>query len=68
MFGSESGDLRSEARHRRILSVPKRSVRKTVCAKSLPGDPATGSEGSDGAVLISGDITGVGTGLTEGNI
>lgn len=52
MIASESGDLRSEARHRRMLSVPRRSVRKTVCAKSLPEDPETGSEGSAGVELI----------------
>lgn len=69
LFGSESGDLRSEARHKRISSVPKRSVRKTVCAKSLPEFPAAGSEGSDdNVVLISGDIAEVGTGLAEGEI
>lgn len=62
MIESESGDLRSEARHRRILSVPNRSVRKTVCAKSLPEDPETGSEGSDGVGLIRG----ADTGLAEG--
>lgn len=59
MVASESGDLRSEARHRRILSVPKRSVRKTVCAKSLPEDPETGGEGSGGAGLIRGASTGL---------
>lgn len=66
MFGSESGDLRSEARHRRISSVPKRSVRKTVCAKSLPEDPETGGGGSDVVVLISEDVAAVATGLAEG--
>lgn len=69
MFGSESGDRRSEARHKRISSVPKRSVRKTVCAKSLPENPETGSEGSDDIVgLTSGDIAEVGGGLAKGEV
>lgn len=68
MIAFESGDLRSEARHRRILSVPNRSVRKTVCAKSLPEDPETGSDDSGGAGFIREDIRGAGTGLAEGKI